>query len=120
MENNVKERLIKYVQYKKMSKSEFCRAINVSNAFITSIRESIQPDKIKSIALNFPDLNIVWLMTGSGEMLNQTEEKAHNSDAPCLQCAIKDAEIARLKDKIIELQERLLNGVEPKKVQNAG
>ncbi len=75
METNVKERLIKFVQYKKMSKSEFCRTINVSSAFITSIRESIQPDKIKSIALNFPELNIVWLMTGDGEMLNSSEIK---------------------------------------------
>lgn len=66
----VKERLIEYVRYKELSKSEFCRIIGVSNAFISSIRKSIQPDKIQSIALNFPELNLTWLLTGQGQMLN--------------------------------------------------
>lgn len=72
----VKERLIEYVRYKELSKSEFCRIIGVSNAFISSIRKSIQPDKIESIALNFPELNLTWLLTGQGQMLNFNERKS--------------------------------------------
>ena len=72
MENTVKQRLIKYLDFKKVNKSEFARRINVSNAFVSSIRKSIQPDKIKRIALNFSDLNINWLLTGEGEMLKDT------------------------------------------------
>ena len=33
------------------------------------MRKSIQPDKIKSIAIEFPELNTEWLLTGEGEML---------------------------------------------------
>ncbi|MBS7343887.1 MAG: hypothetical protein KIH02_12315 [Parabacteroides sp.] len=33
------------------------------------MRKSLQPDKIKSIAMNYPDLNTDWLITGEGEML---------------------------------------------------
>jgi peptidoglycan hydrolase CwlO-like protein len=66
---SIKQRLTEYLNIKNISKSEFGRVINVSNAYITSMRQSISPDKIKSIALNFPDLNIDWLMTGDGEML---------------------------------------------------
>jgi len=120
MKTTVKERLISYLEYKCISKRKFEMLIGVSNGYINNMRKSVQPDKIESITLNFPDLNTGWLLTGNGEMLINVEEKAHNGDAACLQCAIKDAEIARLKDKIIELQERLLNGAEPKKVQNAG
>lgn len=70
----VKERLIEYISYKKISKSDFCRTIGVSVAFVSSMRTSIQPDKIKSIALNYSDLNTGWLLTGEGEML-KSEEK---------------------------------------------
>ena len=69
MQHTVKERLIKYLSEKRISKTEFGRKIGVSNAYVSSIRESIAPDKIQSIALNYPDLNIEWLLTGEGPML---------------------------------------------------
>lgn len=66
---SVKERLIAYLDYKKVSKSDFGRSIGVSSAYVTSMRKSIDPEKLQSIAKNFPDLNTGWLMTGEGEML---------------------------------------------------
>ena len=66
---SVKERLIEFIDYKKISKSEFCRTIGVSNAFVTSIVKSIQPDKIERITLNYPELNTEWLLTGKGRMI---------------------------------------------------
>lgn len=65
----VKSRLSEYLKSKQISKSEFGRRIGVSSAFVSSMRTSIQPDKIKSIAIHFPDLNTDWLMTGEGSML---------------------------------------------------
>ena len=69
MEATVKQRLIDYLAFKRVSKAEFGRAIGVSSSYVTSMRNSISPDKIKSIALNYPDLNIQWLLTGDGEMM---------------------------------------------------
>lgn len=66
---SVKERLTEYLGAKKISKSAFGRDIGVSSAYIASIRKSIQPDKLQRIALKYPDLNTVWLLTGEGEML---------------------------------------------------
>lgn len=71
MKTTVKDRLIAYLDYKQISKTEFGRTIGVSNSYVTSIRKSIDPDKIKSIASNYPDLNIEWLLTGNGEMIEQ-------------------------------------------------
>lgn len=68
----VKERLKEFINYKDISVSEFCRQIGVSSAFVSSMRKSIQPDKTESIALRYPELNITWLLTGEGEMLNST------------------------------------------------
>jgi hypothetical protein len=67
----VKERLIKYLEYKKISKSDFGKEIGVSSAYVTSMRKSIQPDKIESIALKYPDLDTEWLLTGKGSMLKK-------------------------------------------------
>lgn len=66
----VKDRLIAYLNEKGVNKSEFGRAIGVSAAFVTSIRQSISPDKLSKIAAAFPDLNLNWLMTGEGSMIS--------------------------------------------------
>lgn len=71
----VKQRLIDFLDLKKISKSEFGRAINVSAAYVTSIRKSIDPEKLQSIALKYPDLNLDWLLTGEGQMLKSGRQK---------------------------------------------
>ena len=68
MESTVKERLRLFLKNKKITGSDFCKSIDVSSGFIAGMRESIQPDKLKSIAINYPDLNIEWLLTGLGAM----------------------------------------------------
>jgi hypothetical protein len=61
---------------KSIKDSDFCRAIGVSQGYISGMRKSIQPDKLKSIAINYPSLNIGWLMTGVGNMeINNNTEK---------------------------------------------
>jgi hypothetical protein len=54
---SVKERLTKFVEYKKISNSAFCREIGVSAAFISSMRKSIQPTSCSSIMTEFCDLH---------------------------------------------------------------
>jgi len=74
---SVRERLEQYINYKGISNSDFCRSINVSPAFITSMRVSIQPEKLKSIALTYTDLNIEWLLTGIGDMQKPEVSQTH-------------------------------------------
>jgi len=38
------------------------------------MRVSIQPDKISSIALKFPELDTGWLLTGEGSMLKEDKK----------------------------------------------
>lgn len=75
MEKGVKERLINFLNAQSVKKSFFEECIGASNGFVNSIRRSISPDKINAIKENFPDLNIDWLLTGDGEMLNTFENK---------------------------------------------
>lgn len=80
MDNTIKERLTAYLKYKGINKSEFGRMVGVSNAYISSIRKSIQPDKTEKIAASFPDLNIAWLITGDGEMLKDNVKQISLGD----------------------------------------
>lgn len=83
MDNTIKERLTAYLKYKGINKSEFGRMVGVSNAYISSIRKSIQPDKTDKIAASFPDLNIAWLITGDGEMIkDNVTQISHGDNSP--------------------------------------
>ena len=73
MNENVKDRLISYLEVKGISKAEFGRRIGVSGAYITSMCKSIQPDKLKLISEEFPDLNRDWLLYGDGDMLKSDD-----------------------------------------------
>ena len=69
MASEVKERLLEYLYYKRMTQVEFARKMGVSNAFIGAMRRSISDDKVKKLRKVFPDLNTSWLLYGEGEML---------------------------------------------------
>lgn len=66
----MKQRIKEYLKYKGIKIIEFSATIGVSNAYVSSIKRSIQPDKLARIQRAYPDLNIEWLVTGVGNMLN--------------------------------------------------
>ena len=127
MESTVKERLTQYLKHEKISISEFCRTIGVSNAYVSSIRKSIAPDKLQGIALNYPDLDIQWLMTGNGDMIkgNQVvnesgivfqgnsnlenspiDNRHYYSDSPDVLRAQIDLLDERIKEKDAQIKEK--------------
>lgn len=94
---SVKERLIDFIKHRDMSVRAFCRYVGVSETYVSSMRTSIQPDKLHNIIAHFPELNPLWLMTGEGNMLREdilppipkTELENHASDV--------------FKDKLIDM-----------------
>jgi len=71
METTVKQRLIIFLAYKKIGQKTFALSCNLSGGFVNSIRSSIQPKTMHAIAMQYPDLNSGWLLTGEGEMLKE-------------------------------------------------
>ena len=124
----VRERLIAFLAYKRISKSEFADAIGVSNSYVMNIRSGITAGKIAKIKEVYPELNIDWLITGDGEMLNgaikQSVEGSNNTayaghnlkvegSPDALQIAIGEiAEQRKVTQKAQEQVDRLLNIVE--------
>ncbi len=66
----VKDRLKAYLGAKHITQNAFSHTIGVSKAYVTNMRKSLSPDVITNITKHFPDLNIQWLLTGQGSMLN--------------------------------------------------
>lgn len=127
-QEGVRERLIAFLKFKHINKSQFAAAIGVSNSFVMNIRRSMAPEKIQKIKEVYPDLNIDWLLTGQGEMLvgainqavlgdNNTAYAGHNmsieSTPSALEMALNEiAEQRKLTAKAQEQVDRLLNIVE--------
>lgn len=86
MESGVKERLKTFIKTLRISEREFCRRCGLGSAYIQSIKQSIAPDKLNAISIQFPDLNPLWLLLGQGEMLlsenKTTVEPASPSGSP--------------------------------------
>lgn len=74
METSVKERLRYFLRVSNITHEEFGKNIGVSTAYVSSMRKGIQPDKLTRIQECYPDLNIEWLVTGRGNMLNTPQQ----------------------------------------------
>lgn len=69
----VKQRLIEFIKYKKLSQNRFEKLIGLSNGYVNNISRSVGASKLQSIIGIFPELNPEWLLTGEGEMLKEPE-----------------------------------------------
>lgn len=115
MENTVRDRLMAYLDKKRISYSEFGRQLGVSSAYVHSIRQSIPPDKLKQIGELYPDLNIGWLIYGEGDMIVSADNGAavNIGTDPAISKALDEiAEQRKLTAKSQEQIDRLIGVIE--------
>lgn len=67
---STQERLMQFLAHKHMSKLRFANIIGRSPSYVTNIVEGIGASTMEVIKDKFPELNIEWLQTGKGEMIN--------------------------------------------------
>lgn len=106
-----RDRLKEYLSYKKIKDSEFIEAIGASNGYIQSMSKGFGPKYEPVVRQKFPDLNIGWIITGMGEMINDGNKPEENNNQ--LNPTAMDAHlttmdyIAALKDQIQMLKEQV-------------
>ena len=112
----VKDRLKRFIEYKKISIRSFERDCGLSYGYVNNIRVSIQPDKVTNIATHFPELNTGWLLTGEGEMLrndsiSQITPQETNSDPATITLSkdILEQVLLNLSETLKSQQEAILN-----------
>ncbi len=71
--NGVQERLNQFINYLGINVSQFEQNIGVGNAFVANTNERMKNSSKKLISSRYPELNMDWLIMGSGEMLNENK-----------------------------------------------
>lgn len=75
MDGTVQDRLIEFIKYKGLTKNRFETMCGLGKRYVSNISKSISPDVAQRISLTFPELNMGWVMAGTGEMLLHDEPK---------------------------------------------
>lgn len=78
---SLKQRLVSFIYYKRLSQKKFEDSIGVSNGYVNSISKGIGADKLEKICSKYPELNRKWLLYGQGEMLNPIQQGGIHSIA---------------------------------------
>lgn len=69
--SGVRERLLAYLKYKNLSQLAFCNSIGVSSTYVSSFKNGFSQKILEQIHSLYPDLNILWLLFGEGDMTNE-------------------------------------------------
>lgn len=80
MESTINQRFTEYIKSLGMSIRKFEALNGLSNGYVKSVTRGIGEDKLKTISLQNPKLNIEWLLTGKGEMLKDDPEVCESED----------------------------------------
>ncbi len=124
MDRLVKERLRTFIASRDISIRRFEILCGFPNSFVSNIKRTTSPARLEVIASKFPELNISWLMTGKGEMLNaphrEPREDSHTETEPAKlmqQCNRLLTQLEKQQSQIetlIEQNNRLLQLLEQK------
>lgn len=105
------DRLMQYIKFAGLSARQFDISIGASNGYTLRMLKnnaSIGSDVIENIIATYPDLNLIWLITGEGEMI---KKETHSLDFNKLPNE-KRTEIEQIIEfKIRERQEKELKKI---------
>lgn len=106
----IKDRVIQYVEYKKIKKEYFFKKIGMTSANFRgeAKKTPINSTAIENIFTSFPDINIEWLITGEGEMIKTESSEStiiYKSDP-------RDLELIASNKETIEIQKKLIASLE--------
>jgi hypothetical protein len=77
-ENNFKNRLKAFLAYLKIGQGKFENRCSISNGTVNNIKDGVSTSILEKIVTTYPELNIIWLLTGSGEMLTHTQNDSYS------------------------------------------
>lgn len=98
------DRILIFIKHSGISARQFDISIGASNGYTLRMKKnhaSVGSDMIESIVSTYPQLNLIWLITGEGEMLKPSRDVLANEQLPT-----KDqAEIERIIERKIRRQQ---------------
>jgi len=128
------ERIAVYIQFKKISPHAFEKKIELSNGYFSKQLKhlgSVGSDILIRIHHTYSDINVLWILTGEGQMLKEDDLHCEQVDSSILEdftnkYTSENKKLKKLendfdqlqtslsdKEKIIGLYEFMLNGNPP-------
>ncbi|MFP2994553.1 hypothetical protein ABN763_01525 [Spongiivirga sp. MCCC 1A20706] len=101
------DRIMLFIKHMKLSARKFDISIGASNGYTLRMHKnnaSVGSDVIEKILKVYPRINLVWLMTGKGEMFLPAEEFATSEVAPSI---IEQIVNERIDARMIEERKQL-------------
>jgi hypothetical protein len=108
----MKTRLMQFLDFKGINKSQFYKKTGFSNGFLDKVND-ITTGKVEIILKNYPEISLEWLILGKGEMLKnnnypvveETFNTINESETVCNNYITNDS----IKEEYINLLKDTLN-----------
>lgn len=100
-ESEIKARLYLLANCLGVTPNEFSIRIGKDRTYLSKVSKEIQTDVLRNIFITFPSVNILWIITGEGEVLTQKADEALQSNDTSL--------LLRMLNKEVEKVEKLQN-----------
>lgn len=91
-----KDRLMEFISHLGLSVLRFEKEAQLPNATVRNIKTSLKEPNIDKIKKRYPELNVEWLKTGDGEMINEGDVTSTSEYNDFVLAVLVD-EIASLK-----------------------
>jgi hypothetical protein len=101
------DRLLQFIKFSGLSARQFDLSIGAGNGYTLRMQKnnaSIGSDVIENIIKTYPELNLVWLITGEGDMLKTEKKKPIMNFEDLPRSRQKEIELI-IEEKIRERQE---------------
>ncbi len=120
---SIKERMLLICNMKGVSPNKLSQDLGKSRGYIRTISENYTVDLLRSINRIYPDINLMWLITGQGSMVIDTSLESMDFHSLLnLYMAEREKndrlqqEVSSLKNEIVNLLKKLAEGGESKAV----
>jgi hypothetical protein len=120
------DRLMQFIKHAGLSARQFDMSIGASNGYtlrMSKNKASVGSDVIENILKTYPDLNVVWLLTGEGPMLKsqRNQDLADFDKLPfgkrmeidrIIEAKIRERQEEQRKEILIEIRHELGKSLE--------
>ncbi len=76
---DLKKRMLEFLQKLEISQAKFEKKAGLTNGTVNNTGESYRKSTLNKIIKAYPELNVNWLLTGEGSMLNEQETSEKTS-----------------------------------------
>ena len=111
----MKDRLLKFLSREQLTSKQFAALIGVQPSSVSHIlsgRNKPSFDFMEKIALNYPSVNLEWLITGKGSMFSETESTVDTGQRDLFTPREETATVEKEKEKqeVTNVNNDLLKG----------